>query len=347
MKTWFVRVVKFFVILELVYLVIINVALNLPLTQTIVNNIKPEKYSVTWKHAWSLYPFRVYARTISVNGQSRSQQWQADSPAAVASISPVPLLWRTLQLNYIQAQNVIYKQRPRPKSGKDYSKIRPYFPPIDDRDLETEVVDLPPLSKGKKPWDISITDIYAYGNHELWLFQVQSWIEGELRADLDYQTRSGPFSLSNGKVNIDLKSVIINGDDEVTKEGHIEGSVAFLPFVPKENRGIKSLNFLNVDVNLKTEARSLAFLNFYLANVKGMKIGGTGLVQGRLNLRQGNLEDRSNIEVSARELSLELLDEKLVGEGAVHLWNSDTADTHCLIKFASLKYPIPLRQVIK
>jgi hypothetical protein len=337
MKTWLVRLVKFLVITEIIYLALINVALNLPLTQTIVNSIRPEKYMVTWNRAWSFYPFRVHARTIFANGQSRSQQWQAEAPAASASISPVSLLWRTVKLNNIEALDVSYSQRPRPKPDKDYSKIRPYFPPIDNRELETEVVNLPPLKKGKKPWKITITDIFAHGSHEIWLFQIQGKIEGDVRTDLSYQTRGGPFSLSNGEVNVDLSSLIINGDDEVTKEGHVEGSVEFLPFVPKENKGIKTLNFLNVDASVQTETRSLAFLNVYLANFKGMKIDGTGLVQGRLHMRQGHLEDGSNVEVTARELSLELLDERLEGEGTVSIKTTDREDTIVLIEFARLK----------
>ncbi len=337
MKTWLIRLVKILVITELVYLALINVALNLPLTQTIINSIKPEKYTVTWNRAWSFYPFRVHARTIFTNGQSRSQQWQAEAPAASASFSPVALLWHTVKLNNIEASDVSYSQRPRPKPDKDYSTIRPYFPPIDNRELETDVVTLPPLKKNKKAWKIDITDIYAHGSHKLWLFQVQAKIEGELRTDLTFQTRGGPFSLSNGEVDIDLTSLIINGDDEVTKDGHVKGSIEFLPFVPKENKGIKTLNFLNVDASVQTETRRLAFLNVYLTNFKGMKIDGTGLVQGRIHMQQGRLEDGSNIEVTARELSLELLDNRIEGEGTVSIETSGTEDTNVLIEFARLE----------
>jgi hypothetical protein len=338
MKTWLIRLVKIVVITEVIYLLLINTALNLPFTQTIVNSIKPEKYTVTWDRAWSFYPFRVHARTIFANGQSRSQQWQAEAPAASASISLISLLWRTVKLDNVAAQDVMYKQRPRPKSGKDYSEIRPYFPPIDNRELETEVVTLPPVKKDKKPWNITIDEIYAHGDHEIWLFQVQGKIAGELRTNLSFQTRGGPFSLSNGEVDVDLKSLIINGDNEVLREGHIEGRVEFLPFVPKKNKGIKVLDFLNLDAEIQTETESLAFLNVYLANFQGMKVDGTGLVQGRVHLQQGRLEDGSNIEVAARKLSLDLLDQRLEGEGQVSIRTADISeDTNVLIKFTSLQ----------
>ena len=347
MKFWLIRILKYLIVAEILYLLLINVALNLPLTQTIVNSIKPEKYSVTWARAWSFYPFRVHARTISANGQSRSQQWQAEAPAARASISLISLLWRTVKLDNVEAQDVTYKQRPRPKAGKDYSDIRPYFPSIDDRKLETEISAPAPSKKGNKPWTITIDDIFAHGTHEIWLFQVRTKIAGEVRTDLSIETRGGPFSLSSGELDVDLTSLIINGDYEVSKEGHVEGSVEFLPFVPKENKGIKIFDFLNLDVNVQTETQSLAFLNVYLTNFQGLKIDGTGLVEGRVHMQQGRLEDGSNIEVAARKLSLDLLDQRLEGEGEVSIKTAaNSEDTDVLIKFSSLKALDTTRDVL-
>ncbi|MFW2365315.1 MAG: hypothetical protein ACN4GW_02805 [Desulforhopalus sp.] len=338
MKPWLLRFIKFLVVTEVIYLALINIVLNLPLTQTVVNQVKPEKFTVTWESAWSLYPFRVHARSISANGQSRSQQWQAEAPAASASISLLSLLWRTVELDNVKAQDVLYKHRPRPKAGKDYSEIRPYFPPIENRKLETEIVAIATVKKDKKPWKINIANISVQGRHEIWLFQFQGKIEGELRTDLSYQTRGGEFSLRNGKVNIDLTSLVINGDDEVIREGHVEGSMQFHPFIPQDNNGIKILSFLDVDAKVLTETDSLAFLNIYLAKINGMKVDGSGRVQGRLHLRQGNFDEGSDIEVAARKLSLELLDKRLEGEGSIGIKTSDTLEeVDVLIAFANLK----------
>ena len=87
MKFLLIRTVKIILIAEIIYLVLINAALNVQLTQSIINQIKPDKFAVSWERAWSLYPFHVHARGIDVNGQAKSQQWQVQSPAASASIS--------------------------------------------------------------------------------------------------------------------------------------------------------------------------------------------------------------------------------------------------------------------
>lgn len=338
MKNWPIRLVKFLVIVEVIYLLVINAALNLPLTQSVVNRIKPEKFTVTWDRAWSPYPFRVYAQNIFANGQSRSQQWQTEAPAACASISLTALLWRTVKLKAVGAQDVIYSQRPRPKPDRDYSKTRPYFPPIDNRELETDSVAQPPKKKNGKAWKVSIADIYAHGRHKIWLYQIQGEIEGELRTNLSYKTRGGPFSLSNGEVDINLESLVINGNHEVMREGHIKGRVALLPFVPKENKGIKVLSFLNVDAKVQTETESLEFLNIYLANFNGMKVDGKGQVEGRLHMRQGRFDDGSDIKVAAREMSMAMLGGRLEGEGSISIKTADTGEhTDASILFTRLE----------
>lgn len=337
LKPWLIRFVKIILIVEIIYLVLINAALNLPLTQTLINQIKPDKFEVTWARAWSLYPFHVNARGIDVNGQAQSQQWQVQSPAASASISLFPLLWRSVDLHNIEALDVKYYQRPRPKPEKDYSEIRAWFPPIDGRTLETHVVSAQPSKKDRKAWHININNINAKGEHELWLYQIQGKIAGELQTDLSFQTRGGPFSLSNGQVDVDLQSMIINGNHDVIRGGHLKGEVEFIPFVPRDNKGIKSLEFLTIDAEVNTETESLAYLNIYLANFEGMKVDGAGIVQGRLHLQQGELQKGTDIKVSARELSLNLLDIQVEGNGNISIKAADNEEvTDVAIKFINL-----------
>ena len=156
------RVFYFVVVAELVYLLVINAALQLPLTQTLVNKIRPEKFQVSWESAWSFYPFRVHARGIAANGQSRTQQWEVYADAGSGSITLLPLVLKHVYLSDVEAENVDYRQRPRLKPDRDYSKRIAYFPPITGRDIvpaETQ-----PLKK-KRPWKVHISNMKARGDH--------------------------------------------------------------------------------------------------------------------------------------------------------------------------------------
>ena len=318
LKPWLRKTIIVLVLFEVFYLGLINLALSLPVTQTLINQIKPDKFAVSWEKAWSWYPFRVHATGVSANGQSRGQQWQVDAPAASASISLIPLLWKSVNLSGADVTDAVFHLRPRPRADKDHSKIRPYFAPIKNRKLETEPA--PEVAKKKgKAWDISVDGIHANGNHSVWIYQLQAKLKGELEADINFQTRGGPFSLENGELDINLDSIVINGDREVVRDGHVKGTLAFAPFVPKENKGIKALEFLSLDADIRTETESLAFLNFYLEGFHGMDVAGRGTIDGHLNYQLGKLKAGNNILISADELAVDLLDYRAQGEGEISL----------------------------
>ena len=240
MKDWLIRAIVLVAVLEIVYLGVVNLALNMPWTQTLINQYKPEKFAVHWEHAWSWYPFRVQAHAISANGQSRSQQWELEAPAASGSISVLPLLQRSVNIRHVAAQDIVYHQRPRPKPDKDYAETRQFFPVIKDRPPQNTYVTpvaaekfatsaTAPKKKGQ-PWKINLTDARAQGRHRIWIYQVKGAFQGELQTDLTYQTRRGPLSLSNGEVDLKLDSLVIDGDREVASNGHLKGSVEMTPF---------------------------------------------------------------------------------------------------------------------
>ncbi|WP_279250588.1 hypothetical protein [Candidatus Marimicrobium litorale] len=115
------------------------------MTQTLVNKIRPEKFQVSWERAWSFYPFRVHAQGIAANGQTRSQQWEVHAESGSGSIALLPLVLKHVYLSDIEVENVDYRQRPRLKAERDYSKQIAYFPPITGRDIVP--VDTQPLKK--------------------------------------------------------------------------------------------------------------------------------------------------------------------------------------------------------
>ena len=193
---WLKRLIRAVLLLEILYLIIFNLALQLPVTQTLINAVKPDKFHVSWERAWTWYPFRVHARGISANGQARSQQWQVETTAAAASISLLPLLLKRVWISNIAVEDISYKQRPRLKPDKDYASVIEFFPPIEGREISAAITT--PREK-KRPWRLSIDNLSASGSYEYWIMQFRGKAAGELNADLNFETRGGPFSLENGQ----------------------------------------------------------------------------------------------------------------------------------------------------
>lgn len=323
MNKTLLRIVKIVVLVEVAYLLLFNLALNLPLTQTLVNKIKPEKVAVSWDRAWTWYPLRVHARGVSANGQTSSRQWQADVASASASVSLLPLVTKTVRISALDAGNVDFRLRPRPKPDKDYAAIKAFFPPIEGRDPESPAT--PRKKKEGKGWTVEVDDIRARGNHEVWVFQVRGAMAGELGASLSYTSRGGPFSVSDGFAEVVVDTLSLNDEAAVQDGGSLSGRFGFAPFVPSENKGVKSLGFLSADVELDLPVDSLDFLDVYLLRFDGMEVDGEGIWRGRLNYDRGDLVTGTDMVVSASELILNAARYLVKGSGDITIAVGDDA----------------------
>ena len=74
------------------YLIGVNLALNLPATRDYLNSLRPDRLAIGWERAWSWYPLRVEFRGFAADGQTPTEQWQVDAERAAASVSLWPLL---------------------------------------------------------------------------------------------------------------------------------------------------------------------------------------------------------------------------------------------------------------
>lgn len=315
MNVWLKRIVIAAVVIEIAYLLLVNLALRLPVTQTLLNKVRPDKFQVTWEEAWTWYPFRVHARGVSANGESRRQQWQFEFPEGTASISLLPLVIKRVSLSGIEGRDVKYYQRPRLKPDKDYAEVREFFPPIENREYSLAE----PLPTGKRGWTISISDAHVSGTHEVWFYQVRGTLKGELATDFRYRTRGGPFRLRNGEFDVAMDSVYVNQTRETLSDVKLKGEVEFAEFVPRQTRGIDALSYLTLDAEVSGGVDSLAFLNLYLRHFDGMFLDGAGHIAGRVNFERGTLLANTHLDIAAPVLELEMLDHYAVGDGDVVL----------------------------
>lgn len=310
------RALLILLFIELGYLLLVNAALRLPLTQTLINDIRPEKFTASWGSAWSWYPFRVHVTDLSANGQSRSQQWQVEARQVSASIALLPLALKRVWISDVRVTDVEYRQRPRLKEGRDYSAVLAFFPEIDGREI-VPAVDTP--RKEKRPWHIAVDDIRSAGMHSFWIYQARGSASGELAADLTLQSRGGPFSLVGQKLDLQLEQLVLNGDHEVFSGGTVGGAFSFDPFVPGENRGAALLQFLSLDVEVDIDLNSLDFLNLFLLNFDGVSVDGSGQVAGPLRYRRGDVLSGTALSVAARNLLVNVMSHRVEGDGAVNL----------------------------
>ena len=318
------RIVGIVVIAQLAYLLIINTALHLSITQDLVNKIKPEKFQVSWERAWSFYPFRVHAEGIVANGQSRTQQWEVLATSGSGSIALLPLVLKEVYISDIEATDIDYRQRPRLKPERDYSQLLAYFPPITGR--EVVPVETTPL-KSKRPWKIHLSGLQAQGNHRFWVFNIQGTASGSATGDMYMETRRGKFWLDVANADLNLGPAYLNGSAQAYKGGTLQGALGFTPLIRSEHRGKRMLRFGYTDVQLDVGMENFNFINIFTTGLGDLDITGAGQVEGRLVLRDGYVRAGTQLKASANNLGVTIRDVDISGQGTVLIHTPADADS--------------------
>ena len=318
------RILKILIGIELIYLILANGALQLPLTQDLVNKIRPERFTVTWERAWTWYPFRVHAEKVFANGQARTQQWEVTASSASGSISILPLILKHVYLSDVQAENIDYRQRPRLKPDIDYSDRLAYFPQIQGR--EVVPVDTAELEK-KRPWKIHMNDLQAKGEHRFWVYNMQGTASGDAAGNLYTETRRGAFWLDVEQFELDLGPAFLNGNAEAFRGGTAAGSLGFSPLVRAEHPGRRMLRFGYLDADLDLAVDSLDFINMLAGNLGNFSITGAGQIKGHLSVSDGFVRAGTQLSATADNLSVDMYDINVIGKGVVNIHTPETDDT--------------------
>ena len=316
LKSWIWKAVKIALIVEVVYVLLLNGILFLPLTQDLINEIRPEKFRISWERAWTLYPVSVNVRGVFANGQSRSQQWQFETPAASGSISLLPLVLKQVRVRSAHASDIDFRLRPRFKEGRDYTPYLSFYPDIEGWEM-TDAVTTP--RKKKRPWNITVNNISVSGKHSLWMHQFKGALSAAIDADLGYRSRGGPLSLDVSQMDLQLDRFFVKDDQEVLRRGAVKGTMGFSPFRPREHKDVTMLNFLSLDASVDIDMNNLGFINAFLLNFRNVSMGGRGKVSGPLRLREGVVQEGTNLLVDADDLRLTAASTNVLGGGQVRL----------------------------
>ena len=313
MKRILVRVGIIVAIVAAVYLVVVNVALNLPATQAFFNSTQGGKVILSWDRAWSWFPLRLSVTNLKVNGQSWSQQFEVTAPSATGAIDLPALLTRTIRFNDIRSADVTVRFRPRPSPDKDDAVLRPFYPEIPGRDPNLEAEAVPTQSPG---WLLVLDFEEISGSNDVWIAANRMTLAGEAAAVFSHQGRHGPLAISDGSLDLKVSSVSIAGQ-KVADSGSLAGTFGFESFVPQENRGGKIFEHLILDADIDLPIDGLDFLNTFLDKAADMTVGGRGSLKGHVAYKLGQLTPGADILIDAETLRVDLLPYTVKGAGTV------------------------------
>jgi hypothetical protein len=297
------------------YLILVNLALGLPATQTYLNAIQPERFAVGWKQAWSWYPLRVELRGVAADGQTATEQWQLDAARAAASLSLLPLLKGEIRVHDLDLVDIDLRLRPRPTSEQEQAAISSYFPVIRNRDPAA----LAEPQQDSGTLALRIDDIHVRGRHAFWVSHLRGTLPGELRGSFSLDSQAGRVGLAGGALDLILESLQIADVQHVTDQASIRGRIEVPPFVISEATGIRALTIPGLDAQIDVPVQDLHFLNLLTGDLGGIELNGKGRLRGRVNYSHGELLGGSELTVEAHELAMGLARYLFTGDGTVEL----------------------------
>ncbi len=316
-----VRALLAAVLLEALWLVTANVALNLSVTQEKLSALRPEKVRLSWKSAWSWYPGRVVVHDAVVSGQTPTLQWQAEADRVAGNVALLSLLRRQVTVRAGRVENGRYRQRPRLVAGRDYKATLPWFPPISGYDVAARGERPVPH---RPPWTVTVKNARLSGQHEVWIQRFRGNLSGHARADLEVRSQGGPLRLSANGIAFDIGKAWADEDTGILDGGSLSGSMSLGPYRYRAHRGPASIAFLDLDVDLALESPSLDFVRLFLLKYPSLEVDGTGRASGRLVVHKGHVAPGTDIAVDAHSLVLTNRPFLIEGDGTVTLSGDGT-----------------------
>ena len=317
MKKGLSRLVSAILILVALYLIGVNLALNLPATQAYLNSLRPDRLAIGWERAWSWYPLRVEFRGFAADGQTPTEQWQVDAERAAAAVSLRPLLKGLVRVHDLDLVDIDLRLRPRSDPAAEDAAIRPHFPVIRNRDPEARAEPAPEEEGGNLL--LEIADIHVQGHHAFWVSHVRGTLPGEVRGSFSLDTGAGRFGLKGGALDLVLASLRIGDAQPVTDPASIKGQIEVPPFVIAEARGLGALILPEFDAEIDLPVQNLDFLTLLTGDMAGLDLKGQGRLRGRLVFSHGELLPGTDLIVEAHELAMTLARHAFNGDGTIEL----------------------------
>ena len=298
------------VLLEIIYLVVFNVALNTTFAQNRVNNIEPEKFQLQWGSAWTPYPTRVHMEKLTAKGRSGSKEWQVDVDTASASLSLLSLMGHKIKVCNIELGNITYAQQQLEESDASTQLTG-------TQRGETSKTTIEAMDKSSDPWHVDLRGVRVHGHHTVETSQFKGELDGDIDTDLALSTKNGLLSVKNGKINIVINTLKNHKAQEILKQGKIESIFKISPVAFREKRRGELLKYLALDSAITAQMENLDIFNTHLERSRKIQLSGKGALESQIHLSKGKLLPGTKLQIDARKLSVIKRDYLVRGEGKV------------------------------
>ncbi len=293
MRKWAIRLGIALLIFEVFYLIAGNVLLRTGILTDLINK-KPEKTNITWQSAVTYLPGIASVSGFELRSQTGKDQIYLRVAEARTRISLVGLLFKTIHLRGVDAEDVDFRYRRRldrpPKAGQEEDKANEpenteYWPEIPgwSNPPDPKPEDLYPVKKKKHPWAIKITGAEVEGPIKAAFGSVR--IEGDGWVGGGVIVKPGEtITIRRGRLGLDSTRVTF-GPEVVTDDLAIDADLRFEPFPAKGARLSDILGGVSGDLSVAGDLSEQVAVSHVIT--PGISTFGAGNVTADLELKKG------------------------------------------------------------
>lgn len=290
-------------------------------------NRRPERLSIHWDSAWTVWPGVVHVRGFEMRQQTRIFQWLLAVDRGTVDVDLWNLRDRELLLGPLQGSGAAFRLRrrldapPRARPGRPdlYPSIPGLANPPDPKPEEI----YPPRPRRRDPWHVRITGINLDDVREVWIEEVRFAGRARLAGGFDVRARQR-VEVKPSRVEILAGTLALGAGAEARPiladaRGRIDGRID--PYSPKQLRGWKVLQSTSGRASLEGQVRSLAFLDVLFRETRwvDLRFAG-GRTTAELRLRRGQILPGSRLEARPDRVTVAFLDYRAQGDGTLRWW---------------------------
>jgi len=289
-------------------------------------NRRPERLSMHWESAWTLWPGVVHVRGFEIRNQTRVYQWWLAVDRGVVDVDVWNLQDRELLLGPLHGSGTAFRLRRRLDAPPRKRAGRPeLYPPIPGlaNPPGRKPEELYPPKPGREPWHIRITGVQLDDVREVWIEEVRFAGQARMAGGFDVRARQR-LEVRPSRVEIEAGTLALGGGAKarpifVDARGRIDAHID--PYAPQRFRGWEVLRFTSGRATLEGQVRSLAFLDVFFRETRWVDLrfaGGRTTVDFRL--RRGRVLPDSRLEARPDRIAVTFLDYRALGDGKVRWW---------------------------
>jgi hypothetical protein len=283
LRKWLRRLALTLVIAYGGYLLPINLLLNTPLADRLINR-QPERVHTQWARAWSWWPGRLTAWAVSMQGATNRRRWQVAAARVQARVLLRPLWQREVRVPELRAEQLTASsERIALAQRGSKSNVLPAAPAPAPAPAFA-----PAASPGHPAWTLRFERIFSDSFDGARIDDLQLQGRGTLALGLVKRLRGGDFELLPSTLDIDAARLRWK-DEELLRDARLHASTKIAAYRTGQVRGIEVLRLADIRLQLSGASAALALRHDDRGRVQVNAVAGHGQADVDLHWARGQL----------------------------------------------------------